>query len=249
MRTAKPDARLRRTRRASRPPGVSGERHLERILDRRRRSFSDDAFRTRNRRSVDTARGGRPGVIPAHYRTVSAFTSPVVPRIGSRSEAGLSPGSRTASTRCSKTRRLGTFPADLGQSAAERSVLPVGRDRRSRPGIPSRRAQVTTDALRHDLSVVRASLRRSGRAPFQSGFWARTVSYMRFSAPRSTHETDRAQIDGTTDSEIDGSMAVEDVGGDPFVQRRAGGATSGESARRLIASKISRLAGCLHQFL
>ena len=29
-----------------------------------------------------------------------------------------------------------------------------GRGRRSRPGIPSRRAQVTTDALRHDLSVV-----------------------------------------------------------------------------------------------
>ena len=40
--------------------------------------------------------------------------------------------------------------------------------------------------------------RRSGRAPSQSRFWARTVSDLRLSAPRSPHETDRAQIDGTT---------------------------------------------------
>ena len=45
-------------------------------------------------------------------------------------------------------------------------------------------------------------MRQSGRAPSQSGFWARTVSNMRFSAPRSPHETDHAQIDGTTDSGI-----------------------------------------------
>ena len=40
----------------------------------------------------------------------------------------------------------------------------------------------------------------TGRAPFQSCFWARTVSDLRLSAPRSPDETDRAQIDGTTDS-------------------------------------------------
>ena len=39
-----------------------------------------------------------------------------------------------------------------------------------------------------------------GRAPSQSFFWARTFSGLRLSAPRSPHETDRAQIDGTTAS-------------------------------------------------